>query len=509
MNHLRKKFFFLFIYLILPLLLVELWVNFYLFEHASYTNSISLDQTIKALKSSREKHEIFFFGDSEVHWGVNPVVFDDRLRVSGINTRSFNFGIDGFSGAINYELLKKLETRMFRGIKVALIGVQLIEYHNVYPSVAQIRQDQGQNDLKRPVFLSPFGIDYALTRFSEEKPSYLDLCPLKTIRYRKAIKSFLMHDSSVIQTGFFAQQSDGFSPHLSIRANPENYALDMKRKKEERTRNPNSYSAIDRKRWEKNLQKDEYFDQMARFFLDRDIYPVFFALPTNPWFIDFKHRRDDYNTNSKKLTAWAEQRGLSFIDLGILDTFSANDDFADFRHLSHSGAARFSKMLAEQIAESSCVRRICSADDRRLIRAIKTWNDQLAPVKAFSAEQLYSEFKATHDITDIAMAERSLVIASGGDDPWMVLGTGKNASATSLIGRIEIETENDTTFSVSWITDKVKNFNSEMTSQETLSSGKNVIYFSINEDNSIKQLRINPGQRPGKYKICDLSYKMF
>ena len=64
MNHLRKKFFFLFVYLILPLLLVELWVNFYLFEHASYTNSISLDQTIKALKSSREKHEIFFFGDS-------------------------------------------------------------------------------------------------------------------------------------------------------------------------------------------------------------------------------------------------------------------------------------------------------------------------------------------------------------------------------------------------------------------------------------------------------------
>ncbi|QDU51828.1 hypothetical protein [Gimesia panareensis] len=509
MNRFRKKFVSLCFYLILPLVLVEIWVNFYLFEHASYTNSRSLDQTIKALNRDRKNHEIFFFGDSEVHWGVNPVVFDNQLKTSGMDVRSFNFGIDGFSGAINYELLKKLETRMFKGMKVALIGVQLIEYHNVYPSEAQVRQDQGQNDLKRPVFLSPFGIDHALTGFSEVQTSYLDLSPLKSIRYRKAIKSFLMKDMHVIQAGYFTQQPDGFSPHLSIRANPANYALDVKRKKEERAQNPGSFTPLDPERWERDLQDNEYFDQMARFFLDRDVYPVFFALPTNPWYIDFKNRRQTYAVNSRKLSDWAEQRGLSFIDLGILDAFSAEDDFADFRHLSHSGAARFSRMLAEQVAELSYVQKVCRSDHRPLIRAIKHWNSQFPPVKKLSAEQLYTKFKATHDIAEMSTSDASLEIAAGGNDPWMVLGLEGIAEGKSLVGRIEIETEKDTTFSISWVTDQVQDFNSEMTSQEILTVGKNVIYVLIKEDHLIKQLRIDPGQQPGKYKICSLSYKMF
>lgn len=412
MNHLKKKFVYLGIYLILPLMLVELWVHFYLFEHASYTNSRSLDQTIKALDQSRENHEIFFFGDSEVHWGINPVVFDNRLRSSGMPVRSFNFGIDGFSGGINYELLKKLETRMFRGMKVALIGVQLINYHNVYSSEADVRRDQGQSDLKRPVFLSPFGIDYGLTGFSVENKSYLDLCPLKSIRYRKAIKSLLMHDSDVIQSGFFLQQQDGFSPHLSIRANPENYALDVKRKKQEKQQSPKSFSAIDQQRWERDLQKNGYFDQVACFFLDRDVYPVFFALPTNPWFIDFKNRRNDYVANSQRLREWADQRGLSYIDLGILDAFSAEDDFADFRHLSHSGAARFSDMLAGKVADLPYVQKVCSSDHRPLIRAIKNWNHQQPTEQKLTVEQLYAKFNITHDLSKTPTTAARLEIAA-------------------------------------------------------------------------------------------------
>src|SRR5678809_1561496 len=68
---------------IAPMIGLEFWVRKRLFDRVSYTNSVSLDHSIKMLRSCKDCN-VLLLGDSEVRWGFDPSAIDSSLHKAGI-----------------------------------------------------------------------------------------------------------------------------------------------------------------------------------------------------------------------------------------------------------------------------------------------------------------------------------------------------------------------------------------------------------------------------------------
>ena len=119
---------------------------------------------------------------------------------------------------------------------------------------------------------------------------------------------------------------------------------------------------MDAEIWPQLLEPQGFFDIWSDYFLQADILPVFFALPTNPKMIDLQQRRSDYQRNSELMQAWAERRGVVLIDLGLLDHYDPMVDYSDRRHLSGIGGIRFSKELGKALAAEPVVKQALDND---------------------------------------------------------------------------------------------------------------------------------------------------
>lgn len=489
------------VFILLPLVFFEVVVRLFLFSYSSYTKSQSFDSTLKDLKASH-KNDIYFFGDSEVRWGVEPLYFDETLRRNGADIQSFNFGIDGFSSGLNLSMSQKVDFSYFKGIKIALIGVQLIEYNHVFDSAERIRGAAGSGALQRPIFLSAFGLDNNLQEWATNAPSFLDRSPLAFIRYRSSIKDYFSFPKPVYRP----PTERGFQPHISISANPDNFQGEIKGKSEDKSNTPKNYEPLDATIWASTLQKDQYFDQYSRFFLERNVLPVFFALPTNPWLIDFKNRRDSYKVNSIALAQWASESNLFFLDVGVLDSFSPTLDYADFRHLSFRGAAKFSDLLASELAKTpKIIQYLKKSDDEKRI-AIKKILNKCGSNEVLSPAKMKKEFIVDYDISETSEKENFLYIRATGNDSRLILPSLKSFIGSDIVLDFSIETASDTTFTTSWTTEKNPSFNGPMTVEHTLRSGINNFSIEVNADSQLKSIRVDPGQIAGDYKIYSMSY---
>ncbi len=490
----------------IPYLIFEIWTRFYLFEHVSYTKSKSLDNTIKDLKSSTTEN-IYFFGDSEVRWGINPLLFDEHIQKLGLNSTSFNFGIDGFSSGLNLALLKKIKIQNLKSIQVAFIGVQLIEYNQIFSSDEEIIRIVGGGALQRPIFLSAFGIDNGLTELSGKKSSVLDSSPLSVFRYRASIKEML--ESRISDARYQPPISiRGFEPHASIATNFDSFKREIEDKLAEKASTPQSYSGLNDTYWAKSLEQGMYFDEYANFFLENNILPVFFALPTNPWLIDIKDRRQNYLRNSESLKKWSADRGLVFIDIGILDHFEKNEDFADFRHLSFKGANKFSELLSKEAAASFTLVNFLKSTDSTKRQIIQQIYSFCPAAESLSGQQLFEAVTIDNDISNIDVASDSLTIHASGTDSRLIFHELSATVNSQIMVNIDISAPEDTTFTMSWTTDKTSSFNNEMTVGARLNKGENRIQLEIKDSAKINKLRIDPGQLMGIYKINSLSYSV-
>ena len=177
-------------------------------------------------------------------------------------------------------------------------------------------------------------------------------------RYRQSLRVGLLGNSSQAEQVNLAsngikQYKDGFYSHLSIQDNQKESDIDLQRFLAKQREEPEEFIPLKEKVWPEMLKEGGVIDQWARYFSDRNILPVLFALPTNPVMIDAKNRRADYQRNSELTAAWAKSQSSPavFIDLGIKDSYHPTQDYADYRHLSEQGALRFSRELGDAIAQ--------------------------------------------------------------------------------------------------------------------------------------------------------------
>ncbi len=352
----------------LPFLALEVWVRTQLFQHVSYSNSRSLDATWKALNAQRDWN-VLYIGDSEVRWGFDPGAADGELANAGLKSRGFNLGIDGFSGPLSAVILGHIGLKQrFPALKVAVIGTQLIETHRPRP-IARHGDLDCDGALQRPIFESPMAKDLGFAALCR-KPHWTTAVvgPLESLsavlRYRQALRSWLLERFEQprkpigMNSNSLAHQTNGFQPHKPIREDRRNFEQAWTARQRDVAANPQLRAPLDPKAWRELVSPGGYFDRWAELFRTHGVLPVFVALPTNPVLIDLKKRRPEYARNSATLKAWAARRDdVMFIDLGIKDSYEAEGDFADFRHLSIHGAKRFSRELGARLAADPLVQK--------------------------------------------------------------------------------------------------------------------------------------------------------
>ncbi len=350
-----KRIFLVLIACIGGLLPAEMWLRGHLFEHVSYSNSESTDAQLRD-RLRDGPWSILFVGDSEVRWGVDPVLIDRGLAEGGVTARSFNHAFDGFGASWWTVILPRvLQSPTLDGVQTVVLGVQMTEEHRF---ITPTHEHCGA--LQRPVLTSSFGIDIGVDNICQSRAWDSQLgrkifAPLWSVRYASAVRSLLLPQAVSVtpKLTFNSRKAGppvrGFQPHRSIADDETEANAEFTRWTAQFTP-VRDFKPLPSDVWEKMVSEGGFFDAFKAMVNRSGRRLVLFALPTNPLVIDTFQRRDDYIRNSHLLSGWAARNGVTFVDMGIQDRVDASSYFSDMRHLSGVGAAEFSLRLGRALA---------------------------------------------------------------------------------------------------------------------------------------------------------------
>lgn len=339
----------------------ELALRAVLFRHVSYSNSESIDRQLHE-RNANPNWNILFIGDSETRWGINPQEVDSAFIASGIRARSFNHAFDGFGASWWPRLLPNLLAQPeLKHVEVVVLGVQLIDSHRV---VHASGEDCG--DLQKPVLTSPFAKDLGVDSLCGNLTWDAQLAKrlfggLWTVRYASSVRSLILPQFMQGQRQLkYNSRKDGeairgFEPHRSIAQDRDIFEDEFTRWKAQ-YKPDRDFLPLRQSEWPKLTASSGFFDQLHETVRSQGKTLVLFALPTNPLVIDTFKRRADYLRHSRLLQAWAEARGVVFVDAGIQDVADPDTYFSDMRHLSGEGARQYSQKLGQMLAQRGVLR---------------------------------------------------------------------------------------------------------------------------------------------------------
>jgi hypothetical protein len=339
-----------------PLALLGATRVFWLYDVISYTNSPELDLKMSHYVRHRHEFNLIAIGSSEVRWGISTSDLDAAFNAGSGEPlmRSFNFGIDGFSPGLSH--LFFTQTRLLdddRQPRILLIGVNAAEGL----AISRLETAPGTcGALQKPVLTSPLGMDAGLGVVCEApEQRLLDLRRMLEriwlFRERSALRDYL----TGIRPEPVATEAEptGFHPHPSAgEAGVKEFIGGLESM---RTNEPERFTPLDPTNWPTAMSDDGFFPTLIDFARQRGMLPVFFILPTNPLSLDAFGKMETVESNSRALQAWAKDRGVVVIDLGVQRELSAETDYADFRHLSGVGARKYSRNLGAALAAEPLV----------------------------------------------------------------------------------------------------------------------------------------------------------
>lgn len=334
---------------------IELALRHHLFNHTSYSNSESIDRQLRERNVS-DRWRVLFVGDSEVRWGIHPGQIDEAFRQAGMPTLSFNHAMDGFGASWWMTLLPPLlSDRRLRNVEFVVVGVQLIDAHNIVGT-----GEPACGALQKPVLTSSFGIDMGLQSLCAQETwdtalgRKLFSC-FWTVRYASAVRSLILPSAILSQQAlkFNSRKSGepfrGFEPHLSLAEEGATYEEEFRRWKAQFDAE-SDLKPLPPSIWVTLTADEGFFDKLNHVIASTGRKLALFALPTNPVVIDTFHRREDYARSSQLLAKWAGDRNVPFVDLGIQDVPHPSYFFSDMRHLSEEGARQYSATLGQALA---------------------------------------------------------------------------------------------------------------------------------------------------------------
>jgi len=184
---------------------------------------------------------------------------------------------------------------------------------------------------------------------------------LWTVKYAPSVRALILPNfrRTSHELRFNSRKSGesvrGFEPHRSIAQDKESFESEFARWKAQYN-SEQDFRPLPDAAWAQLTASGEFFDQLNEIVRKQGRFMVLFSLPTNPLVIDTFKRRADYLNNSKLLQAWAEAKGVVFIDQGIQDVADPDTYFSDMRHLSSEGARQYSIKLGQMLAKKGVLR---------------------------------------------------------------------------------------------------------------------------------------------------------
>jgi hypothetical protein len=231
-----KKIFISVLCCVLALAGVEWWLRAHLFEKASYSNSQSIDSMVRA-REKRADWTMILVGDSEVHWGVNPLVVEDVFARHGKTVHVLNHAFDGFGPSWWLDLLPGvLDTPSLSHVDTVVVGVQMIDVHQ--------RLQQGEapcGALQKPVLTSPMGVDIGVNVLCGGSEAWDAKLGRKlfgwlwTVRYSSALRSILLpssftpSDKLAFDSAKVGEPIQGYEAHRAIGTDTAGYQSDLAR----------------------------------------------------------------------------------------------------------------------------------------------------------------------------------------------------------------------------------------------------------------------------------------
>lgn len=353
-----------------PFLGLEWFARSGLFSLASYSNSETVDLKVTELKT-RTDWKAIILGDSETRWGLDPAALEQAFP-GGTLTPALNFAFDGFGGGLWSVMIGHFDWKTLApDLKYLMVGVQMIDVDSIPGNGTRVPC----GDLQKPVLTSPFARDMGFHHLCEPLTFASRIedwagSISAVVRYRAALKHVLLNRSGQ-QKGHLSRNSAsigpavrGFQPHQAIADRMKEYEREKGVFLAEQTDNPLKFQPLKRGAWDAMTASGGYFDHWKATADSMGVQLVLFALPTNPFMIDARRRRDDYTRNSALLSAWAKANGAIFIDLGINDKVPMETHYSDHRHLSAKGAEVFSAALAKRLVVSLAGQKPKAADER-------------------------------------------------------------------------------------------------------------------------------------------------
>lgn len=337
-----KFFLFILIFIIVPTFFIESNLKSALFKKVKYTNVNEFDAKIDLY--SLNEWNALFIGSSEVHWGISPTQFEKAL--DNEQTKSFNFGLNGMTIDRYFRIFPYLNKTIFnrKQIKTIFIGLNLTEPRTL---------NEGKLDCNR---LGSFEKPIYLSSFAKDSNLYYDLCDLKwtaqmlepiekfshIFRYRQSIREYIFRRQKNTDISKLHLTEKGFHYRKSLKDDTNELELTKKWFSDIRNYRDDSGYNIN-----EILKPDGLLSKFIQKIQKFNIKVVLFNNPTNPKLIKLSNGHLNFSKNYKKISEWAKQNNTVFLDVKEVREFDSLKDFADRRHLSETGAKKFSLLLGK------------------------------------------------------------------------------------------------------------------------------------------------------------------
>ncbi len=327
--------------LIIPLVAIELCFQYSHRGILSDTNVDIFDQKIRLFRSI-EKVDAIFIGSSEVLWGVDPQAFNES---TGGSYTSFNWGLNGMVSSRYLRLLPYLDeyVGLTSKAKHVFIGINFREDSKPLPPKDEDCDALG--DLEKPVYFSPFAVETNLKHeVCKQSVRQQLISPfekaLAIVRYRSELREILFHGIKRATLDSLNLTTSGFHYRLPLKDDEKELKLTEEWFKDAKNKTKLSTKVQDL------ISPEGTYSKLLQYFKSKGVQVTFFVDGTNPRQLKFWDAEENFASDSKIIAEWASSNGASLIDLGILNHYDPLADFADRRHLSSSGAKKFSSEIA-------------------------------------------------------------------------------------------------------------------------------------------------------------------
>ncbi|MFZ1220312.1 MAG: hypothetical protein WAO00_13535 [Chthoniobacterales bacterium] len=290
---------------------------------------------IQFIHQHRDELDTLFIGSSRVYHGVNPRIFDETTAAAGIQTHSYNFGVDAMLPPETFYVADQIlaaKPRKLRWVFIELEDVQV----TVSQEHARTQRALSWHDWKRTWLVTQKLLNLDVQeKWKQKRNRFLQNRNALAMHFGLLLKKFANSGRVFDLTQWYPQEED--ASQLEYEPRGDGYAPTMVPMDGERRVRYEAWVANDPAS-AKPRETDRYADRAFRHYVEgfRSIgaTPIFFVTPGSRAFLP------------SKFIGAQPAAVLAFNDARAFPSLYFASSRIDEAHLNAAGADEFTKLLA-------------------------------------------------------------------------------------------------------------------------------------------------------------------